>query len=264
MIEILKAVALGIIEGITEFLPISSTGHLILANQFISFSESFTQKFDVIIQLGAILAVVLVYRNKLIPNRENPLKASISLWLKIIVAVIPALFIGALFHHQIETILFNPITVSIALVFWGIVLIVLESVQFKSRFNSIEAMGYGTALIIGFVQCLAMIPGTSRSAATIIGALVLGASRLVAVEFSFFLAIPTLVAASAYSMYKIGFDISSAELLVLAVGFVTSFLVAWGVIRFLLNYIAHRDFKLFGYYRIILGGIVLLYFLCLK
>jgi undecaprenyl-diphosphatase len=264
MIEIFKGVALGIIEGVTEFLPISSTGHLILANQFISFSEPFTQKFDVIIQLGAILAVVLVYRNKLIPNRENPLRESVTLWSKIIVAVIPALFIGALFHHKIETLLFNPIVVSIALVFWGIVLIVMESIKFRIKFESMASLGYGTAFLIGLLQCLAMIPGTSRSAATIIGAMLLGASRLVAVEFSFFLAVPTLAAASVYSMYMIGFDISTPELVVLTAGFITSFLVAWAVIRFLLNYITNRDFKPFGYYRIILGGIVLVYFLCLR
>ena len=264
MSDILKAVILGIIEGITEFLPISSTGHLILANQFISFSEMFTQKFDVIIQLGAILAVVVIYRNRLIPNKENPLEKSFTIWAKIVIAVIPALVLGAMFHHQIETLLFNPITVAIALVFWGIVLIVIESIKIKVKTDSMDKLTYGTGFLIGFIQCLAMIPGTSRSAVTIIGAMVLGCSRLVAVEFSFFIAIPTMVAASVFSMYKMGFNISSSELLTLAAGFIVSFLVAWFVIRYFLNYITKRDFKAFGYYRILLGGVVLLYFLVNK
>src|SRR3990172_7256875 len=143
MSDILKAVILGIIEGITEFLPISSTGHLILANQFISFSEMFTQKFDVIIQLGAILAVVVIYRNRLIPNKENPLEKSFTIWAKIVIAVIPALVLGAMFHHQIETLLFNPITVAIALVFWGIVLIVIESIKIKVKTYSMSCHDTG-------------------------------------------------------------------------------------------------------------------------
>lgn len=261
MFDIIKAIILGIVEGVTEFLPVSSTGHLILANQFISFSEDFTQKFDVIIQLGAILAVVMIYWQRLLPNRDNPMPKFIDTWSKIIIAVLPALLFGVLFHNQIETYLFNPITVAISLVFWGVIIIVIENIYIKTRINSIKDLTFRTAFFIGLIQCLGMIPGTSRAAMTIIGAVLLGASRLVAVEFSFFLAIPTMVAASTYSLYKMGFDVSSMEIAVLIVGFVTSFLVAWLVIRFFINYIANKDFKIFGYYRIALGVIVLLYFL---
>lgn len=261
ILEILKAAGLGVVEGVTEFLPISSTGHLILANQWVSFSESFTQKFDVIIQLGAILAVVVVYWKKLVPSKENSLKKSFSIWSKTIIAVIPALILGALFNKQIEALLFNPITVSVALIFWGIVLIIIENLKLKPKFDSTEKLGYGRAFLVGIAQCLAMIPGTSRSAMTIIFGMLLGASRQAAVEFSFFLAIPTMVAATGYSMLKMGFNISSVELVALITGFVVSFLVALLVIRFFLSYITKKDFKLFGYYRIILGIIVLAYFL---
>lgn len=264
MTGIIKAVILGIVEGVTEFLPISSTGHLILVNQFVAFSEYFTQKFDVIIQLGAILAVVFLYRHRLIPDKDNSPGKSISLWSKIMIAVIPALFLGALFHKQIETLLFNPVTVSIALVFWGIVLIVIENVSIRVKTDSMEKLDYRTAFLIGVIQCIAMVPGTSRSAMTIVGAMMLGSSRLVAVEFSFFLAIPTMTAASAFSMFKMGFSITSNELIILGIGFVTSFFVALFVIKYFISYISKKDFKLFGYYRIILGGLVLLYFLIIK
>lgn len=260
MPELIKALILGIIEGVTEFLPVSSTGHLILANQFISFSESFTAKFDVIIQLGAILAVALVYWRRLIPNRATTFEKSFTTWTRVLIAVIPALVIGALFHDTIESVLFNPTVVAITLIFWGVVLIILESIKLPVRIKSIESMSYRSAFLIGVLQCLAMIPGTSRSAASIIGAMTLGASRVCAVEFSFFLAIPTMVAATAYSVFKLGFNLTSAELAILAVGFLTSFLVALLVIRIFIRFISTNNFKVFGYYRILLGIAVLLFF----
>jgi undecaprenyl-diphosphatase len=264
MPELIKALILGILEGITEFLPVSSTGHLILANQFIAFSESFTAKFDVIIQLGAILAVALVYWRRLIPNRTTPFTKSVSTWSRVLIAVIPALVIGALFHNTIESVLFNPLVVAIALIFWGVVLIIIESIKLPARTNSIESMSFRNAFLVGILQCLAMIPGTSRSAASIIGAMLLGASRICAVEFSFFLAIPTMVAASAYSAFKLGLNLTSAEISVLAVGFITSFLIALLVIRIFIRFISTNNFKVFGYYRILLGIAVLLYFYALR
>lgn len=264
MNDLLKALILGIVEGITEFLPVSSTGHLILVNQFISFSESFTKQFDIIIQLGAILAVVVVFRNRLLPlqgGEKNSSRAQVfDLWKKTIIGVFPALVVGALFHKKIEELLFNPTTVSIALVVGGIVLIFMEQRKPKETIHSVASIDYKTAFFIGLIQCLAMIPGTSRSAATIIGAMMLGCSRVAAVEFSFFLAIPTMIAASGYSLLKAGFAMSSSEMIILAVGFAVSFSVAWFVITGFMNFISKRDFKPFGYYRILLGGVILLYF----
>lgn len=265
MHELLKAIILGIVEGITEFLPVSSTGHLILINQWIEFSEPFTKKFDIIIQLGAILAVVVFFRRKLLPL-TNGWKSFLesnayNIWKKVLIGVIPASIIGFLFHKKIEDLLFNPTTVSLALVVGGVALILLENRKKNITINSMASLKYSTALWIGFIQCLAMVPGTSRSAATIIGAMVLGCSRIVAVEYSFFLAIPTIFLASVYSIYKMGLSISSTEIIVLVVGFVVSYFVAWLVIAGFMNFISKRDFKLFGYYRILLGGVILFYFL---
>jgi undecaprenyl-diphosphatase len=265
MHEIIKAVILGIVEGITEFLPISSTGHLILVNQFIAFSEPFTKKFDVIIQLGAIFSVVIYFRKKLLPmNGGWSLffqSEAYDIWKKTIVGVIPALFIGAFLHKKIEELLFNPTTVSVALVLGGVAIIILERWNKQATIQSMASLGYSTAFFIGSIQCLAMIPGTSRSAATIVGAMLLGCSRLVAVEFSFFLAIPTIFAATVFSIYKMGLSITSSEIVVLIVGFVISFVVAWLVVAEFMNFISTRNFKPFGYYRILLGGVILIYFL---
>jgi undecaprenyl-diphosphatase len=264
MIEIIKAVILGIVEGITEFLPISSTGHLILINQFIEFSELFTKKFDVIIQLGAIFSVVVYFRKKLLPMDGGWSSffqsEAYNIWKKIIVGVIPALFVGALFYKKIEGLLFNLTTVAVALVIGGVALIIIESWNKQAIIKSMPSLGYSTAFLIGIIQCLAMIPGTSRSAATIIGAMLLGCSRLVAVEFSFFLAIPTIFAASVYSIYKMGSSITSSEFVVLIVGFLVAFFVAWLVIAGFMSFISKRNFKPFGYYRILLGGVILIYF----
>lgn len=261
MSNIIKAVILGIVEGITEFLPISSTGHLILFNQFITFDEPFTKMFDIVIQLGAILSVVIFFRQRLFTfskvNGSRFQGETADLWQKAIFGVFPAIVIGALLGSAIQKSLFNPITVVLALIIGGLLLILLENRKQQGKILSISMLDNKTVVLIGLIQCLAMIPGTSRSAATIIGAMLLGCSRVVAVEFSFFLAIPTICAASAYSLIKTGFTMSQEESLLLAVGFVVSFLVALLVVAAFMKYISRHDFKPFGYYRIILGGVIL-------
>jgi len=256
----LQAIILGIVEGITEFLPISSTGHLILVNQAINFTGDFAEMFDIVIQLGAILSVIVYFWKRLYPLNPgltgDEQKAVWSLWSKAIVGVLPALIIGAALEHKIKEYLFNPPVVAGALIIGGIILIIIESRKKQASITSVASLSYKTVIAIGFIQCLAMIPGTSRSAATIIGAMLLGASRATAVEYSFFLAIPTMVAASGYSLLKHGTSLSCTQWQVLAVGFFVSFLVAWGVIAFLMNFIRKHDFKLFGYYRIILGVLI--------
>lgn len=263
MNDYVSALILGIVEGITEFLPISSTGHLIIVNQFVGFSEQFANMFDVVIQLGAILSVVVYFRNRLIPfSHNNSLKNHkiFDLWKKTLVGVLPALGIGFLLADYIEERLFNTTVVALALIVGGLVLLYIENKRPSLRINSIEQLTYRTAFFIGIIQCLAMIPGTSRSASTIIGAMLLGASRVVAAEFSFFLAIPTMVAASGYTLLKNGLVFTSHELLIVGFGFFISFIVAWVVIAGFMNYVSKKDFKLFGYYRIVLGVIVLMYF----
>ncbi|KUK63999.1 MAG: Undecaprenyl-diphosphatase [Desulfotomaculum sp. 46_80] len=248
---------MGVVEGITEFLPISSTGHLLLVNRLVGFTGSFANMFDVIIQLGAILSVVVYFWHRINPfssrKTDKEKKQTWDLWRTTLVGVIPALLVGGTIGKLVEDALFNPLTVAAALVIGGIVLIIVEKGARFSTINSISALNYKTAFFIGLIQCLAMIPGTSRSAATIIGAMLLGASRSVAAEFSFFLAIPTMVAASAYSFLKADASLSAAEWQILSIGFVVSFLVAWLVIAAFMNYIKKKDFKPFGYYRIIVG-----------
>lgn len=264
MTEIIKAVILGIVEGLTEFLPVSSTGHLILVNEFVDFTGSFAKMFDIIIQLGAILSVVVYFWHKLFPfGSGKTLKERAEtwdIWKKTIVGVLPAILIGAALGKQIEEKLFNPVTVALALLIGGIILILIERGKTQGKITSIAQLSYKTAFFIGLIQCLAMIPGTSRSAATIIGAMLLGASRVVAAEYSFFLAIPTLFAASAYSLVKTGFNLNAGQIQLLAIGFIVSFLVAWLVIAGFMRFISKRDFKAFGYYRIVLGVLIILYF----
>lgn len=205
MNDFLSALILGIVEGITEFLPISSTGHLIIVNQFVGFTEQFANMFNVVIQLGAILSVVVYFRKRLIPSgriRSAENQRIFALWKKTIAGVIPALAIGFLLGDYIEERLFNTTVVALALIVGGIILLYIENRRPLNRITSVEHLTYKTAVLIGFIQCLAMIPGTSRSAATIIGAMLLGASRVVAAEFSFFLAIPTMAAASGYTLLK--------------------------------------------------------------
>lgn len=264
MNDFIVSAILGVVEGITEFLPISSTGHLILVNQFFDFDGSFAHMFDIVIQLGAILSVVVYFWKRLYPFDKSKTvtekKKIFDLWYKAVVGVLPALVIGGLFGKYIKQYLFNPIVVVSALVAGGVLLIYLENRKKKSVINDIDSLDYKTVLIIGLIQCLAMVPGTSRSAATIIGAMFLGASRVVAAEFSFFLAIPTMFAASAYSLLKVETALTAHQIGILSVGFIVSFLVAWLVIAIFIKYISRHDFKPFGYYRIILGCSILVYF----
>ncbi len=257
MHDYLKAFILGIVESVTEFLPVSSTGHLILVNQWISFDKRFTTLFDVVIQLGAILAVAVVFRKELFLFSKME---TLNLWKKVVLAVIPSLGIGVLCYDTIEKNLFNPWIVALALVAGGIVLLALEKNVKEKPIQTLERLSYKTALLIGFIQCIAMIPGTSRSAATIIGAMLLGCSRVIAAEFSFFLAIPTMIAASVYSLLKQGLCLTFHEIITLAIGFWTSFFIAWIVIEAFLNYIRKKDFRPFAWYRIILGSLILFLF----
>ncbi len=270
MIEILKAVLFGIVEGITEWLPISSTGHMILFNEFVSLnvSEDFLEMFLVVIQLGAILAVVVLFWDKIFPFdfKKKPFikKDIFDLWFKILVACIPAAVIGLAFDDVFDALFYNPTCVAIALIVFGIAFILIES-RNKNMSPRIESLGqitYKTALVIGIFQLIAAIfPGTSRSGATIVGALLIGVSRTVAAEFTFFLAIPVMLGASLLKLVKFGFAFTGGELTILFVGMVVAFLVSILVIRFLMGYIKKHDFKIFGWYRIVLGALVLLYFM---
>lgn len=251
MTEYFFAVILGLVEGITEFLPISSTGHLILVNQWIAFSPSFTKVFDVVIQFGAVLAVVVVFWRKLLV---------LDTWKKMIVAVIPAIVIGVLFGSRVTAALFDPIVVAIALIAGGLVLFFVEHRRHTESIREMKKLSYQRAFLIGLTQCLAFIPGISRSAATILGALLLGASRSVAAEFSFFLAIPTLAAASGYSLIKHPVALSSHEIVLLVIGFVVAFLAAFAVIRVFMAYVQKKTFLPFAYYRIALGLLIVLLF----
>ena len=266
--EFINAIILGIIEGITEFLPISSTGHLIIAENFFHLHPGFDKMFEVVIQFGAILSVVVYFRGRLFPplRRNTPEKQEkfnevMSIWYKSAFAVIPALVIGGLLGKKIQQHLFNYWVVAGALFIGGIILILLEAKKHTAKFDDVDQMSYKKAFQVGMIQCFAMIPGTSRAAATIIGGMMLGASRKAAAEFSFFLAIPTMAAASVYSLWKYRIAMTREELLILGVGTLVSFLVAWGVIAFLMNYIRTRTFSAFGYYRMALAIVVVDYFI---
>ena len=267
MNDFITSAILGVVEGVTEFLPISSTGHLILVNQWIGFKEPFGKMFDVVIQLGAILAVVVFFWKRLWPfgnDKSAETKNKMwNLWGKVILAILPALVLGFLFKDFIETKLFNPFVVACALAAWGLVIILVEKFRKDdgAKIASVDRIGYGYALAIGLIQCLAMVPGTSRSAATIIGAMLLGCSRVAAAEFSFFLAIPTMVAASGYSLLKNGMSMTAHEILTLALGFAVAFAVALVVIKVFMKFISNHKFTGFGVYRIVLGLGVIAYFL---
>lgn len=269
-IEILKVVFLGIVEGITEWLPISSTGHMLLVDEFITLdaSDSFKDMFFVIIQLGAILAVVTIFWNKMWPFQMKDKTQSIfkkdtwSMWFKTVVACIPGAVVTLLFDDFIEAHLHTAVVISIALIFYGIAFIVIENWN-KTRTPKVETLNditYKTAFFIGMFQVLSIIPGTSRSGATIIGALLLGVSRVAAAEFTFFLAVPVMFGLSALKLIKFGLSFTGAELAILIIGCVVAYLVSIVVIKFLMGYIKKHDFKIFGWYRIVLGVIVLLYF----
>ena len=267
--EILKAVLFGIVEGITEWLPVSSTGHMILLDEFIKlkWSEDFVNVFLVVIQLGAIFAVVLQFWNQLFPFQFKDKKRSVIemdkmiLWGKILLACIPAAVIGILFDDVFEAMFYHAVPVAIALIVFGIAFIVIErwNKGRRPRMKTVEDLTVSAVLIIGVFQLIAAVfPGTSRSGATIVGALLIGVSRKAASEFTFFLAVPVMLGASLLKVLKYGFAFSGSELLVLAVGMITAFLVSIVVIRFLMDYIKKHDFQVFGWYRIVLGIIVLL------
>lgn len=291
MLEIIKVIILSIIEGVTEFLPVSSTGHLILANEFVGLEpESFSNSFMVIIQLGAILAVIAIYFSKLNPFAKDKMDLNLPtkiekmagfkglinriyfwfannktamLWIKIVVATLPAAVLGVLLDDTIDALLFKPIPVVAALILYGVIIIFIEiRNENKTNFKVIDVfkVDFKTAFLIGCFQVLAMWPGTSRSAATIIGAMILGLNRTAAADFSFFLAIPTMIGATLVKLVKLG-SLTGFQWGLIALGFVMSFVVAYIVIKQFLSYIQKHDFKIFGYYRIVLGIIVLGYFL---
>lgn len=278
-IEILKAVVLGIVEGITEWLPISSTGHLILVDEFLQLdvTESFKEMFDVVVQLGAIMAVVIIFWKKLFPfgkkNNPHPLsnegfgayiKTDIfQMWFKVLVACVPAAVVGLCFDDWLNEHFYNAVVVSIALIVFGIAFIIVENWN-KSRtpkVKNIDDLTYKAALIIGVFQLIAAVfPGTSRSGATIVGALLIGISRTVAAEFTFYLAVPVMFGASLLKLIKYDGGFASQEIMILATGMIIAFVVSVFVIKFLMDYIKKHDFKVFGWYRIILGALVLAYF----
>jgi len=270
IIELLKVIFLGIVEGITEWLPISSTGHMILVDEFIKLKISieFKEFFFVVIQLGAIMAVVFVFWKKLFPfnfsNNGNGfiITSKFVLWMKIIVACLPAGIIGILFDDWFDKYFYNWQVVALMLIVYGVLFIVVENSNKnkKPKITSLEDLDFKTALMIGLIQVLAIIPGTSRSGATIIGAMLIGVSRYAATEFTFYLAIPVMFGASLVKLIGFGFDFASNEILILLIGLVTAFLVSILAIKFLLGYIKKKDFKVFGYYRIALGILVIGYF----
>jgi len=293
-LDIIKSIILGIVEGITEWLPISSTGHMILVDEFIHLNttDAFKDMFLVVIQLGAILAVILLFWNKLWPfhlkskqvvpyfKSENGKKLGgfsnfcnnyiyvdrFILWFKILLASVPAAILGLLFDDQIDAMLTGDgraYVVAIALIVYGILFIIIESKKFKVKVEDLDVLTYRTALFIGIIQCLALVPGTSRSGSTILGAILLGLSRTAAAEFSFFLSVPAMVGGSGIKVLQYfadGNSFSGTELAILAVGMISAFVVSVLAIKFLLSYIRKHDFKAFGYYRIILGIIVIVYF----
>lgn len=259
--DFINAIILAIVEGITEFLPISSTGHMILVEEYLKLGNDpvFADTFMVAIQLPAILSVVIYFWKELWPFGKNTeTRPVLLLWTKVVAAFLPAAVLGFLLDDFIEAWLFNSVTVSLALIIGGIILIALERRKQSPRFSHVGEIGYIIAIGIGFVQCLAMIPGTSRSAATIIGAMLLGASRAVAAEFSFFLAIPTMLGATTFTLMETGFHFTGKQWALLAVGSAVSFLVAYAVVAWLMTFIRKHSFTVFGYYRILLGAIVLL------
>lgn len=271
IIEIIKLIFLGIVEGITEWLPISSTGHMLLVDEFVSlnFSENFKEMFFVVIQLGAIIAVVVMFWNKMWPfqfkDKSQPKVKidTINMWLKVVVACIPSAVLGLLFDDLLEKYFGNAVTIAIMLILYGVAFILIENWNKKRtpKVATLNEISYQTAFIIGLFQVLSMIPGTSRSGATIVGALLIGVSRTAAAEFTFFLAVPTMVGASALKLFKFGLNFTGEEIFALVLGMVVAFVVSLLCIKWLMSFIKKHDFKVFGWYRIVLGIIVLVYFL---
>lgn len=279
IIELIKVVVLGIVEGITEWLPVSSTGHIILVDELMNLdaSDGFKEMFDVVIQLGAILAVVALYWKSIFPfgkkNNNAPFKPDgfgayiktdiFKMWFKVIVACLPAAIAGFLFDDLFNALFYNWQTVAVMLIIFGVIFIVVEKYNKKHKpmFDSIEKMPYHAAFLIGMFQLVAAVfPGTSRSGATIVGALIIGVSRVTAAEFTFFLAIPVMFGASLLKLVKFGFNFSAAELIMLVTGMAAAFIVSLIVIRFLMGYIKKHDFTAFGWYRIVLGIVVIIFF----
>ena len=268
-IDIIKTIILGIVEGLTEWLPISSTGHMILVNELIklNMTTAFKEMFLVVIQLGAIMAVVVLFWRRLVPfsfeGKVTIKKDIMSLWFKILVACLPAAIIGVLFDNKIDELFYNYKTVAVTLIVYGILFIIIENrnKNKKSRINELSQISYKTAMVIGVFQVLSLIPGTSRSGATILGAILIGTSRTVAAEFTFFLAIPVMFGASLLKLLKFGGSFTSNEVITLLIGMVVAFGVSVFAIKFLMGYIKKHNFKVFGWYRIVLGVIVILYFL---
>jgi len=268
--DIIKVIILGIIEGITEWLPISSTGHMILVNEFLKLNVTpeFMEMFLVVIQLGAILAVIFMFFKKLNPFKKDKQERidTINLWIKVIIGCIPAGIIGLLFDDKIDELFYNATTVSITLIIYGILFIIIENLRKnkKSTTNTLQNITPKLAIYIGLFQLLSLIPGTSRSGATILGGLMLGLDRSVAAEYTFFLAIPVMFGASLLKILKFGLAFTTSEILILIVGMSSAFIVSILTIKYLLKYIKKNDFKIFGIYRIILGIIVILYFTIFK
>lgn len=271
LLEFLKVIFLGIIEGITEWLPISSTGHMLLVDEFLqlSASDEFKEMFFVVIQLGAILAVVLLFWKKMWPFRLGENKKTVvvrkkvfSVWFKVIVACVPGAIVTLLFDDFIEAHLHTPFVIAAALIVYGVAFIVVEKRNRtrKPKIGKLSEIDYKTALLIGLFQVLSIIPGTSRSGATIVGALIIGVSRTAGAEFTFFLAVPVMFGLSFIKLLKFGLAFTGTELAILLVGSVSAFLVSLFVIKFLMNYIKKHDFTVFGWYRIALGIVVMLYF----
>ena len=266
-VEIIKTIILGVVEGLTEWLPISSTGHMSLVDEFIKLdvSQAFMDMFLVVIQLGAILAVVVLNFEKLNPwsswKTRQEKRDTVSLWGKVILACVPAAVIGLLFNDFMEKHFMTAPVVAATLIFYGILFIIIENYNKHRhpRVTELERLDYKTAFIIGLFQVLSLVPGTSRSGATIIGGLLFGTSRYVATEFTFFLAIPVMFGASFLKMVKFGFHYTGAEIIILVLGMVTAFIVSILSIKFLLSYIKTNDFKAFGWYRIALGIVVIAY-----
>ena len=269
IIEILKTILIGIVEGITEWLPVSSTGHMILLEEFVhlNVTEEFMKMFNVVIQLGAIFAVIVLFFPKLWPfttkEKGGIKKDTWMMWFKVIVGVLPAAVLGLLFDDMLDAMFYNYQTVSVTLILYGVLFILVENWNKKRRpkIRTIQDLSFKTAFLIGMFQVLSLIPGTSRSGATILGALILGCSRYIGAEFSFFLAIPVMFGASLLKIVKFGFSFSGEEVAILVTGMITAFIVSMVCIKLLMGYVKKHDFKVFGYYRIVLGVIVLAYFL---
>ena len=278
MIDVLKALLLGVVEGITEWLPISSTGHLIIVERFISLGvrPEFKEVFDVVVQLGAIFAVILLFWNKLWPftTREETSnvhklvgkvgvkQSSLKLWIKVIIGCLPAAVIGLLLDDWLNEKFYNEYVVAATLIIYGVLFIVVEAINKKRdpKLTTLRAVDYKTALLIGCFQVLSLIPGTSRSGATILGAMILGTSRTVAAEYSFYMSVPIMFGASLLKLLKFGFSFEAVEIVILAAGMITAFVVSLLAIKFLMGFIRKNSFAAFGYYRIILGIILLICF----